>query len=92
MDIDQAGRDIEAGDVDHFGRGGGWQIRLHGRHSIAANGHVGHGIDAIARVDHVAAFEDQIIARILRQSERAEAEQAERQPHPVSAALRRRGP
>jgi hypothetical protein len=61
VDVDEAGCEVEAGDVDGLLRrvgGDGW---LDGGDLAVADGNVEFGIDVILRIDDVAVAEDEIV-------------------------------
>ena len=61
VDIDQARRDVETGDVDYFESFGGIDSRSDSRDLAVADGDVAHGVDVVLGVDDAAALQKQII-------------------------------
>lgn len=61
MDIDEPGRDIEAGDVDDFSGGRGGNVFGDGSDFAGGDGDVHHGVDVISGIDDVAALKKEII-------------------------------
>ena len=58
------GVDVQARDVDRLQRVGGIQIRGDGGDLAAGDRHVAHGADLVARIDDVAAAQQQIVLRL----------------------------
>ena len=79
MQIDQAGSDIESGDVDDLARLCGPDIRGDGCDQAIADGHVANGADLVLRVDNMGAFQQKVIGRLSEQAVRAQEEH--RQAH-----------
>ena len=59
VEVDEAGRDDEAGDVADFGSGVGRQALAEGGDLASGKGNVHHAVEALRRVEHAAAAEDQ---------------------------------
>jgi len=71
MQIDQARRDIESGDIDDLARLCRGDIGGDGRDQAIADGHVAHGADLVLRVDDVGAFQQKIKGSLSEQAVRA---------------------
>ena len=57
MYVDQAGSDVESGDVDHLARRRRVDLLGDQCNLAAGNRDVAHTVDAILRIDHVPAFQ-----------------------------------
>ena len=62
LHVDQAGRDVEAGDINHVRGLGGGDIGRDRRDSVSADGYIHRRVDAVGRVNHVAAFKQNIVS------------------------------
>lgn len=61
VNIDKAGSDIEAGDIDHLGGGGSWDIFLYRGDFAGGDRDIHDAINVVGGIDDVAAFQDEII-------------------------------
>ena len=61
VDVDEPGSDVEARDVDHLEGLGGIDGCGHGGHLAACDGHVAHRAQVVARVDDVAAAQQEVV-------------------------------
>ncbi|MGC4055608.1 MAG: hypothetical protein QM757_42835 [Paludibaculum sp.] len=64
VDVDQAGGDDQAGDVDDFCGIGGGQIRGDGGDFAILDGDVHEGVDVVFRVDDATPFEQHVVPRL----------------------------
>jgi len=60
---DEPGRDVQPGGVDDLSASGGGNIRRHPRNARAADGDIHDAVDVVRRIDHMAALDQQIVAR-----------------------------
>jgi hypothetical protein len=72
VDVDQAGRDVEPGDVDGLQRLRGRDVGRDRPHGPVLDGHVADGIDVVPGIDDVAALEEQVV--VLRRGRTGEAQ------------------
>jgi hypothetical protein len=61
VNVDQAGRDVEAMNVDQFLGLGRIDLGCNSGDLVAGDGDVRLAIDAVLRIDHVTAFQHEIV-------------------------------
>jgi hypothetical protein len=74
VNVDQAGRDNQACDVDHLERVGGIQARRDRRDGPALDGDIADRADIVLGVDHAATQQQQIVTGLRRQRARKKEE------------------
>lgn len=63
VNVDEAGRDEEARDVDRLDGIGGVQVRRHGDDVPVLHTDVGYAIEVVARIDHASVLQQQIVGQ-----------------------------
>ena len=74
MQVDQAGRDIESGDIDDLAGLCRRNIRGHGCDQAIADGDVGDGADLVFGIDDVGALQQKVIRGLCEQGVHAQQE------------------
>src|SRR5207247_10521857 len=75
--VDEPRCDVQPGGVDDLAATRGGDVRRHPPDTRSADGDVHHGVDAVRRIDHVAALEQQVVS-LPRQKRSGEKERGAR--------------
>jgi hypothetical protein len=81
VDVDEAGGDVEAGDVDDLEGLGRVDAGGDGGHLAARDGDVAHGVDPVPGIDDVPAAQQDVVLRLRGRSLRARRNRGRQRQH-----------